>query len=312
MVIEKRADLKQAIAFFEFHQIQFSRLSDLFKQKAIDERLVDENRKERDSAEATRNLAEAALHTAEADLGAKQALEQQADANVADARAKVQVASAVLEKAKVYVSYTQIRSPYNGVVSKRDYHVGDYVRAAEDGGQVPVLTVTETDLMRVVVKVPEDFVSLTRPGDSAVFKLSYTDHVFQGKVARIANSLDRENKTMRTEIDLPNPDNELRDGMFGYATIELSKTLKGLSVPSSSVVNSGISKASAVFVVRDGRLHRIPVRITIDTGTRAEVLSGLRPDDLVVLHPTEDLTEGQAVHAVEVPDSSSTPPKRSH
>jgi HlyD family secretion protein len=311
MVAQKRADLKQAIAFFEFHQVQFSRLSDLFKQKAIDERLVDENRKERDSAEAARNLAEADVRTAQADLGAKQALEQQADATVADARAKVQVASAVLEKAKVYVSYTQIRSPYNGVVSKRDFHVGDFVRAAEDGGHIPVLTVTETDVMRVVVKVPEDFVPLTRPGDSAEFKLSYTDHVYEGKVARVANSLDREDKTMRTEIDLPNPDNELRDGMFGYATIELSKTLKGLSVPSSSVVNSGLSSAPAVFVVRDGRLRRIPVRVTIDTGVRAEVLSGLRPDDWVVVKPTEDLTEGQAVHAVEVQDSSATPTKRS-
>jgi HlyD family secretion protein len=312
LVVEKQAELKQAVAFFEFHQIQYSRMSDLFKQKAIDERLVDENRKERDSAEAARNLGEAAVHTAQADLGAKRALEQQADANVADARAKVQVASAVLEKARVYVSYTKVRSPYNGVVTKRDFHVGDFVRAAEEGGQVPVLTVAETDLMRVVVKMPEDFVPLTRPGDLAVFKLSFTDHIFQGKVARIANSLDRDDKTMRTEIDLPNSVNELRDGMFGYATIELSKSLKGLSVPSSSVVNNGLSKTPAVFVVREGRLHRIPVKVTIDTGTRAEVLSALRPDDLVVVRPTEDLTEGQAVRAVEVSDSSSKPAKTAH
>ncbi len=302
LVVEKRADLKQAVAFFEFHQIQYGRMSDLFKQKAIDERLVDENRKERDSAEAARNLTEAAVRTAEADLGAKQALEQQADANVADARAKVQVAAAVLEKAKVYVSYTQLRSPYNGIVTKRDFHVGDFVRAAEEGGQMTLLTVAETDLMRVVVKVPEDYVPLTRPGDLATFKLTYTDQVFQGKVARIADSVDREDKTMRTEIDLPNPANELRDGMFGYATIELSKSLKGLSVPSTSVVNSGTSKRSAIFVVRDGRLHRLPVRIAIDTGVRAELLSGLKPEDWVVVHPTEDLIEGQTVHAIEVQD----------
>ncbi|HEV8003780.1 MAG TPA: efflux RND transporter periplasmic adaptor subunit, partial [Planctomycetaceae bacterium] len=210
LVVEKRADLKQAVAFFDFHQIQYSRMSELFKEKAIDERLVDENRKERDSAEAAKNLAEAAIHTAEADLAAKQALAQQAEANVADARAKLQVASAVLEKAKVYVSYTQLRSPYSGVITKRNFHVGDFVRAAEEGGLNPVLTVAETDLMRVVVKMPEDYVPLTRPGDAAEFKPTFTDHVFLGKVARIANSLDRDDKTMRTEIDLPNPANELR------------------------------------------------------------------------------------------------------
>jgi HlyD family secretion protein len=306
-VLEKQADLKQAVAFFEFHQIQYSRISDLFKQKAIDERAVDENLKERDAAESAKNLTEAAVSTARADLGAKEALAKQAEANVADARAKVQVASAVLDKAKVYVAYTQLRSDYNGVVTKRNYHVGDFVRAAEDGGQMPVLTVAETDVMRVVVRMPEDYVPLTRPGDKAVFKLNFTDHVFVGKVARIADSLDRDDKTMRTEIDLPNPANELRDGMYGYATIDLSKSLKGLSVPSSSLVTTGDSK-TWVFVVRDGRLHRIGVKVAIDTGVRAEVLSGPRPDDLVVVQPTEDLTEGQAVQPVKEKSSHAPSP----
>jgi HlyD family secretion protein len=296
-VEEKEADLKQAAAFFEFHQVQYARMSDLFKQKAIDERAVDENRKERDSAEAAKNLAEAAVSTAKADLGAKEAVAKEAEANVADARAKVEVASAVLEKANVYVSYTQLRSPYKGVVTTRNFHVGDFVRAAEEGGQNPILTVAETDVMRIVVKMPEVYVPLTRPGDRAVFKASFTNYSFDGKVARVADSLDRTDKTMRTEIDLANPRNELRDGMFGYATIELSDSLKGLSVPSSSLASKGDSKTS-LFVVRDGRLKRITVKVSIDTGSRAEVLSGLNPDDWVVAHPADELTEGQAVQPV--------------
>jgi HlyD family secretion protein len=305
-VAEKQAVLKQSIEYFEFHTIQYGRLNDLFKQKAIDERAVDEDRKERDSAEAAKNLAEAAVRTAQADLGAKQALEKQAEANVADARAKVQVAAAALGKANVYVSYMQIHSPYNGVVTKRNFHIGDFVRAAEDGGQTPVLRVAKTDVMRVVVKMPEDFVPLTKPGDTAVFKLNFTDHVFEGKVSRIADSMDRSDKTMRSEIDLPNPANELRDGMYGYATIDLNKMLTGLSVPSSSLISSGDSKTHAVFVVRDGRLKRIPVKVAIDNGVRAEVLSGLRPDDAVVVQPTGDLAEGEAVEAVQAPARSST------
>jgi RND family efflux transporter MFP subunit len=164
--------------------------------------------------------------------------------------------------------------------------------------------------MRVVVKMPEDYVSLTRPGDPAVFKLDFTDHVFKGKVARIADSLDRDDKTMRTEIDLPNPVNELRDGMYGYATIELSKSLKGLSVPSSSLVATADSK-TWLFVVRDGRLHRIPVQVAINTGARTEVLSGLRPDDLVVVKPTEELSEGEAVQAVKTKEGIRVSPKSS-
>jgi HlyD family secretion protein len=301
-VSEKRAQLKRAEAFFEFHKIQYSRMNDLFKLKSIDERAVDENRKERDSAEAARNIARAAIRTAEADLNGKQALEQQAEADVADAHAKVQVGSAVLKKANVYVDYTKLRSPYNGIITQRSYHVGDFVRAAEQGGQTPVLTVAETDLMRVVVKMPEEFVPLTDPGNPAVFRLNFTDHAFEGKIARIANSLDRNDKTMRTEIDLPNPTNELRDGMYGYATIELGKSLKSLSIPSRSLLTKAGSKLPTVFVVRDNRVRQVSVKVATNTGARAEVLSGLRPDDQVVLQPNEDLADGQTVRAVVLPD----------
>jgi HlyD family secretion protein len=303
-VEEKRASLKQAVAFLEFRKIQTSRMTDLFKQKSIDERLLDKTRQDRDSAEAAQNEAQAAVRTAEADLSAKQAIVEQAKANVADAKAKVQVAAARQQKAKVYVDYMTLRSPYNGVVTKRSFHVGDFVRAAEQGGQTPLLTVAETDVMRVVVKMPEDYVPLTEPGDTAIFKVNFTDHVFHGTVSRIANSLERDDKTMRTEIDLPNPAGELRDGMYGYATVELSKSMKGLSIPSRCIVNGNNSKTSAVFVVRDGRVHRIPVKIAVDTGVRAEVLSGLQPNDLVVLQPSEDLTDGQAAQPVEVSDKS--------
>jgi HlyD family secretion protein len=303
-VEEKRASLKQAIAFLEFRKIQTSRMSDLFQQKSIDERLLDKTRQDRDSAEAAENEAQAAVRTAEADLSAKQAIVEQAKASVADAQAKVQVAAARLQKAKVYVDYMTLRSPYNGVVTKRSFHVGDFVRAAEQGGQTPLLTVAETDVMRVVVKMPEDYVPLTEPGDKTIFKVNFTDHVFPGTVSRVANSLERDDKTMRTEIDLPNPAGELRDGMYGYATIELSKSMKGLSIPSRCIVNGNNSKTSAVFVVREGRVHRIPVKIAVDTGVRAEVLSGLRPNDLVVLQPSEDLTDGHAAQPVEVSDNS--------
>jgi HlyD family secretion protein len=310
-VLEKQADVKQADAVLEYHKIKYSRISDLYKQKSIDERAVDEERQERDSSEAARNVGVAAARTAQADLVAKEALEKQAEANLADTRAKVQVASAVLAKAKVYVGYLTITSPYNGVVTLRNYHVGDFIRSSEQGSQKPLLTVAETDLMRVVVKMPEEYVPLTEPHDPATFKVNFTDHVFRGTVSRIANSLDRTDKTMRTEIDLPNPKNELRDGMYGYATIELSKSLQGLTIPSRSLVNNGDSTYS-VFVVRDGHLRRMKVKVSVDTGVRAEIVSGLQPDDLVVMQPTEDLTDGQTVQPVEVRDDGAgpaTPPK---
>jgi len=116
----------------------------------------------------------------------------------------------------------------------------------------------------------------------------------------------RTDKTMRTEIDIPNPSNELRDGMYGYATIDLSKSLKGLSVPSGCLLKNGDS-TFAVFVVHDGRLRRTKVKVASDSGSHAEISSGLQPDDRVVLHPSEGLQDGQTVKAVEVTDGNASP-----
>jgi hypothetical protein len=68
------------------------------------------------------------------------------------------------------------------------------------------------------------------------------------------------------------------------------------------VIARGDSRTSSVFIVRDGRLKRIPVKVAANTGVRAEILSGLQPDDLVVVHPMDDLADGQAVQAVNAKD----------
>jgi hypothetical protein len=68
------------------------------------------------------------------------------------------------------------------------------------------------------------------------------------------------------------------------------------------VIARGDSRTSSVFIVRDGRLKRIPVKVAANTGVRAEILSGLQPDDLVVMHPMDDLADGRAVQAVNAKD----------
>lgn len=299
-VEQKHSDVKRANADLEFRNTQLKRMSDLLEMKSIDARAVDESRKERDAAAAAKDVTEAAVLTAQAEQAAKQAKIAQALADLANARAKVQVASSVLEKAKVYVGYTTITSPYNGVITQRGYHVGDFIRAADQGGQTPLLTVALTEKMRVVVQIPDVLVPYTDAGDPALVRIdSLSDREFRAKVSRIAYSEDRLQKAMRVEIDLDNPTNELRDGMFCHVTVELSRSVKGLTVPSTSVISDPSGKSLSVDIVRAGRLQKVPVKVFHDDGVRAEILSGVRKDDLVVAQPTEDLASGTPVEAVE-------------
>ncbi len=315
-VSEKQAELTRANAYLSFRKIQYERMSHLFELKSVDQRLVEESKKERDAAEAAVEATQAAIHTAQTEVTAKKARVAQANADAQNAQAKVDVAAALLQKAQVYVDYLKIVSPYDGVITQRGYHVGDFIRALERGGprELPLLTVARTDLMRVVTKLPERYVPFCDVGDPAQVELdALQGQVFHAKVSRMADSLDRADRTMRVEVDLKNPGNALRDGMFGRVTIQLTAATKELSIPSSALVNSPTSGSFSVYVIRNGHAELVPVKVGRDNGILAEVLTGIQADDVVVAHPSEDLRPGAAVEVEQitpVKDSLSVPPKK--
>ena len=306
-VDEKQADLKREIAYLAFRQIQYERIKHLYELRAIEEKLVDQNLKERDAATEAKNAAEAAIATANAEVSAKRAKIAEATADLANAKAKVQVAEAELAKAKVFVDYLEIRSPYLGVITKRSFHVGDFIRTADQGGGQPILVVARTDKMRVVMKMPESEVPYTDPGDPATVDLdALAGKEFHAKVSRIGNSLDPTDRTMRVEVDLENTSNELRDGMFGRVTVQLSRSPKEVSIPSTCLVPSADGTTTSVYVVRNGELQMVPIKVGRDNGVQAEILSGLRAEDLVVRHPTADLYAGEKVNPVETPNNTAS------
>lgn len=306
MIAQSEADLEKARSYLSFRKIQFDRIEKLFKLNSVDERLVDEKAEQRDAAQAAENAAQAAIITARAQADASQARIAQAEADVVDAKAKVRVADSNVAKAQVFVQYTRIVSPYNGVVTKRSFHVGDFIRAAGQGGEIPLLTVARTDLMRVIVQVPERDVPFTNPGDDAVVELdAVSAKKFKAKVSRIAASEDRTSRSMRTEIDLKNESNMFRDGMFGRVTIYLDQGGQALTVPSSAVVRGAKSKKPAVFVVHDGKAKLVPIEAGQDDGIRVEILSGLAPRSVVVAHPPADLVDGASVEAEEAAEANS-------
>ena len=136
-------------------------------------------------------------------------------------------------------------------MTHRTFHPGALVRSATEGGQASLLTVKRTDMMRVIVLVPDRDVVLTSVGDPAVVSVdALGGQIFTGTVARIAESEDPTTRTMRVEIDLPNPKGLLRDGMYGKATIALEPVSRNLTVPPACVVEhsgrpTGSSTSSA-------------------------------------------------------------------
>ncbi len=129
---------------------------------------------------------------------------------------------------------------------------------------------------------------------------------FKGEISRVAESEDINDRTMRVEIDLDNPDGVLRDGMFGRAFIVLEKLIKNLTVPSSCLIDRNGKGEGAVLVVNDGKVHRVKVHVGMDTGLHAEIVDGLNENDQVILQPDPSVAEGTEVQV----ESVSSAPKK--
>jgi HlyD family secretion protein len=217
-------------------------------------------------------------------------------------------------RSKVMASYTQITSPYDGVITSRNFHRGAFVRSPEQGGQIPLLSVDRTDLMRVQVRIPEREVPYIQPGDRVKVRFDALPHrEFTVPVSRIAQSQDPASRTMLAEIDLENPDHEIRDQMYGRVEIALDDALKGVTIPSTCLVGDVSNSQGQVFVVEgnlvegklvEGKKAKLrKVQVGRDTGTQVEILAGIATTDAVVLRPAGGLADGTEVATAASPSA---------
>lgn len=316
-ILTARADRESAAAAVEqakaaitrftadrvYRKEERDRIAFLVQQKSVEQRLLDEQQKQLDAAVSAEAEAKAGVAAASAQLSAADARIAQADADLEAAKADLEANKAAEAHSQVLVDYTRIISPYDGVVTLRSFHDGDFIRSAVDGGAIPVLAVARTDLMRVVIFVPDLDVPFVDRDDPATLRVdALKGQVFRGKVARFAD-VENEQKLMRTEVDLPNPDNRLRDGMYGTATIEVQPPSRNLRIPSSCLIEQSGQGQGAVYIVRDGKVHRQAIEVGDDNGGEVEIISGLSPDDQVVVRYSGTIDEGLAVRVDSLDDA---------
>ena len=308
LVKQRDFEKDSKVSYYDFRKKTLKRYKALVLENVIDEALVDEENDRCDAAKSAMDAAIAAVDTANFDVETKKAKLEQAIADVAAAKANVLVAEATLGKADVYVNFTEITSPFDGIITRRNFNNGAFIRGADRSGQLPLLTIKRTDLMRVSVQVPDTDVPFLAVGNSVVLKISTlgSKGIFPGKVSRLADSQDEKSLTMRAEVDLVNKDSILRDGMYGEMTIYLKSTLKHVfTLPSSYIRSDADGKQRFVYVARKKNdkhfARKVPVRIGFDNADQAEILSGLAAGDLVICDPSSAIVNGTRVEIIDTP-----------
>jgi RND family efflux transporter MFP subunit len=274
---------------------KYGRIKALHAQHVVEMVLVDEQMHDRDAAIAAEKTGTLAVRTARSRWASAAARVDRARADVAEARAAVDVAEARLAATRVDLEYAKIVAPFDGVVTLRSFHPGEFIRSAEGGSRKPVLTVSRTDLMRVVVQVPDRDAVLAGAGDPAVVNIDgLNGKEFRAKVSRISHSANPTTRTMRVEIDLPNPDGQLRAGMYGRVSIALEPPSVRLTLPAACILDRSGS-GGVVHVVRGGKVERIDVHLGADDGKLVELRSGVDSSDKVILRSSGVVEPGMPV-----------------
>ncbi len=224
LVVEAEAGVKGARANHEFRKKQFERFAGLLAAKAIDQSVVDEARERLDAAQAGQSAAEAKCQVAKATVEESTAKVVRAEADVQVAEAHVAVAEAGLQRTRAQLDSATIRSPFDGVLTRRSADVGAFSPVAGQGNAKPLVIVARTDLVRIVVELPESQIAKIGTGTPATIRIdAYPNKQFEGKVSRVAVALDAKTRTLRAEIDLANAEARLLPGMTCAVTFKLEK-----------------------------------------------------------------------------------------
>lgn len=181
-------------------QVTLKRWEQLFAGKAVTNQQLDEQR-------AKENVSDANLQVGEADIALSEA--------------NLLAANADLQRLQALVSYTKITAPFDGIITRRLANPGDLVQAATTTRPVAALfTCQEIDVVRVFADVPETNAVAMRPGAPAEVRLyGSAGRVFRAPITRVAGALDPTTRTMRVEIDVPNPEEALLPGMYAQVSL---------------------------------------------------------------------------------------------
>jgi RND family efflux transporter MFP subunit len=190
-----------------------------------------------------------------------------------------------------------INAPFDGVITQRNLDIGALVDAGSAGSNLFVIA--DASKLRVFVDVPETYASSVRAGMSADVTLkSYGSKPFTGKVARTADALDANTRTLRTEIDVDNTDNLMVPGVYADVKLALATATHNVIVPANTLLFR--SEGLRIALLDDQhRIHLQPISLGRDFGTTVEVIEGLNDQSHIVVNPSDSLYEGEKVNLAE-------------
>jgi RND family efflux transporter MFP subunit len=260
--------------------------------KASFDRLAAVNAKEKglvagqelDEAAARRAAAEATLAGAEAAIEA-------AGKNVQSAKARLARVEAMLE-------YTRITAPFSGTVTKRYVDPGNMIQAGTSPQTVPVVQVSDTSRLRLLIVIPETAVPDVKVGTPVDIRVPSLGTEFPGKIARFSDQVSSSSRTMAAEIDVANPKGSISPGMIAQVRLRTAGMRAVLAIPIQAVSRRG-GQAFVMTVGPKGTVDERRVQVGVESASHVEVVGGVSAADRIIVGAKTLILPGQAVTPVE-------------
>jgi RND family efflux transporter MFP subunit len=237
-----------------------------------------------------------------------QAKDLESEAQVSSAQASFSAAQQQLEVAQAnqrqytaLSNYSRIVAPFAGVITHRYADTGALIQSGTNSSTqaMPLVRLAQTSKLRLVLAIPESVAAQIHLGDPVKVRVQALNQDIQGKVSRFADSLDRQTRTMETEIDFDNRHGSLIPGMYAETQLFLREKKDALTVPLEAVTRNG-DDAMVLAVNAQNIIEERHVRLGLEDSARAEVLSGLADQDRVVIGNRSQFRNGQRIQPKEV------------
>jgi HlyD family secretion protein len=288
-------------------ETEVKRLKHEVQRGVVDPQILLESTNQWNGSVAARDAAKASIEKAEAELLSRQANLAKAKVDVDVARADLCVAVSEAKRIEAWVGYITLPAPYDGVIVTRNANTGDFVQPssgdptamqrsphlAPGGGAAPIYVIDRTDIVRIFVDIPEQDANYVRVGTKAtVLARAFRDEPMSGTVTRTSWALNVKSRTLRAEIDLPNPRSQLLPGMYAYAKVIIERP-GTQALPVSALSHTG--EKTYCWSYENGHAVRTEIQTGVSDGDWIEVTNRERPMLSGIEHPWAPINGSEKV-----------------
>ncbi|HUX27499.1 MAG TPA: efflux RND transporter periplasmic adaptor subunit [Terracidiphilus sp.] len=242
-------------------------------------------------------IAQQELDDAQAKDLSAQAQVDAAKAAMAAAQEHANSARADNERVQALENYTVVTAPIEGVVIWRYADTGALIQGGTNSNSqdLPIVRISQSDLLRLRVPVPEDDVRFVHTGDSLSVRVDAINRSFTGKVVRFTRNVNFETRTMETEVDVENKDLSIDPGMYANTMLKLAEVKNAVTIPLEALVLNSRQQETVYTLDSGNHVHIRTVTVGMEGSKLAEIKSGLEPGDRVILGGQSKYRESEEV-----------------